>query len=1097
MTLRKLLLCSVFPASMLFGSSALAQTVIDADQATPITTSVDGDVTINAGVTAGPADGTAGTVVTIDSSNTVINNGAITVLNADNSIGVDLQSGNSGEFQNTGAIQLIEDFAAEDIDGDGLLDGSFAEGIGRTGILISGSNTFTGNVNQSGSVAVEGNDSFAVRLLEAAVLTGDITNAGAISVLGDNARGISLEGNVTGDVTNTGTINTTGAGASAITSAGVVAGQINNSGFISNTGYRFATRSTLALREALDEDDLLQAGSAIQVNGDVSNGVFLQQLVTTSPVLDADGNPTTDEDGNEVTTTSITRSSVTQSGSAPAVLIDGDGTPIAIGIVASITDPNDENFVEAEQFAFVNQGDLTASGIFDDISATGLEVRDATLQNGINNTGIITVSTFRSGVAVGETSGTAPTTTGAARVIVLGSNAIADSINNSGVILATSSEATDLVFANPENVLSPREVTAIAIDIDSTAQTTELINSNSITALITGRDGSAIALRDASGTLINVQNTGNIQTAGINSDPTGESATNFNLIALDLSSNTTGITLNQSLAVDFDPTDDILPVTPSIAGDILLGSGDDTVSIEAGNVFGDIAFGAGVDSLSLSGGSTYAGVISDPDELSSISVTGGSLLLQSDPIPINVGSATFDETSTFRPTLDGATGLASTLVASGDITFADGASISPVLRNIINSPNTSFTILDAGGNLTTGDLGLISGIETPFLFNSSFAIDPNDANALVITLDLRDQSELGLDAVQAASFGTTIDALQSNSELSNAFTAITDEREFNRAYSQLLPEFSAAARQFVLANVDGAVGAVGTHLDNARRSQERPGGAWIQEFTYFADRDLAGLSEQYRGHGFGFTGGLDSAFGPFHTAGVNFGFASTEIEDVVGVDEPLDIVTLQLGAYAGLDFGNLGLEAYAGGGFNDFESSRRIEVGDFNAEADGDWQGVHYNASLRGGYDIDVGDRFWIRPAFSIDYLSLTEDAYTETGDTGIALDVAKRTSDLGGATAMLNLGAKFQGKRTWIRPALRFGYRNEFINDGVLTDFGFNGLTSRSIIESEIFPKEGFLVGFSIGAGSAYSSFGLDVDSDIRDGLIRHTGRVVLRLIF
>ena len=120
MTLRKLLLCSVFPASMLFGSSALAQTVIDADQATPITTSVDGDVTINAGVTAGPADGTAGTVVTIDSSNTVINNGAITVLNADNSIGVDLQSGNSGEFQNTGAIQLIEDFAAEDIDGDGL-----------------------------------------------------------------------------------------------------------------------------------------------------------------------------------------------------------------------------------------------------------------------------------------------------------------------------------------------------------------------------------------------------------------------------------------------------------------------------------------------------------------------------------------------------------------------------------------------------------------------------------------------------------------------------------------------------------------------------------------------------------------------------------------------------------------------------------------------------------------------------------------------------------------------------------------------------------------------------------------------------------------
>jgi hypothetical protein len=35
------------------------------------------------------------------------------------------------------------------------------------------------------------------------------------------------------------------------------------------------------------------------------------------------------------------------------------------------------------------------------------------------------------------------------------------------------------------------------------------------------------------------------------------------------------------------------------------------------------------------------------------------------------------------------------------------------------------------------------------------------------------------------------------------------------------------------------------------------------------------------------------------------------------------------------------------------------------------------------------------------------------------------------------------------------------------------------------------------VAAGSVYSSIGLDLDSEIREGFIRHTGRVVVRLLF
>jgi len=52
-------------------------------------------------------------------------------------------------------------------------------------------------------------------------------------------------------------------------------------------------------------------------------------------------------------------------------------------------------------------------------------------------------------------------------------------------------------------------------------------------------------------------------------------------------------------------------------------------------------------------------------------------------------------------------------------------------------------------------------------------------------------------------------------------------------------------------------------------------------------------------------------------------------------------------------------------------------------------------------------------------------------------------------------------------------------------------------MLQALLFPDSGFIVGFSVAAGSAYSSIGFDVDSEIRDGFIRHTGRVVVRLLF
>ena len=1082
MTSRLLLTSALTTFAFSAATFASAQTTIDSDRDTPITTEDSGDLTINSGITVSTT--TAGPAVILNSDNTVSNDGSITIENIDGATGVEIQGGNTGNYTQSGSISIVEDFTPADTDGDNIPDESLASGTGRTGILISGASPFIGNVDltPTSSITVEGNDSYGIRLANIGGITGDINALGSIAVTGNNSVGVSIENQILGELALGRTIATRGTGASSVSVTGDIDGGFTSSATITNTGYRFTDRPNRQGRALLDEDDRGQAAAAVNINGNISGGVLFDQVVTT----------TTAEDGTE--SSAITAiAAVNQLGSAPAILIDGQGTPIAIGRVSAITDPEADGFNEDLLYGFVNEGQLSAQGVYDDVNSTTFEVRDAAIEGGISNTGTMTASSFRSG---NDGTDDVDGFTGTAQVLVIGNGAIAQAINNSGVITATSQEATDEIYLDRDNIIAARDVTAIAINIEDGADVTSLTNSGAIGAVITGRTGEVVAIRDSSGTLRNIVNSGTISAFGLNSDANGDEATDFTRVALDLSNNASGVNLTQNARIDTDTTDEFTPPDPTINGDVLLGSGDDIVTLNAGQLSGALAFGAGENTLSLNGGSTLRGSVTSDGGTLALSVAG-STLTNTSGTPLSVTSASFDGTSSYNPTLNGATNSASTLVASNDITFADGAQINPLLSNIIGNSQNSFTVASASNLNIEGDLSSLSGTVSPFLYDTTYALDPNDPNALIVTLDLRETSDLGLDTVQTAAFSSAFEALGANAALGDAFVNITDGAAFNQAYNQLLPEFAAAARQFVIANVDGATGAVGTHLDSVRRSQDRPGGAWIQEFAYFADRDLAGLSEQYRGSGFGFTAGLDSAFGPFHAVGLTAGFASTEIESVADNDDPLDVLTVQLGAYAGYEIGNLGIEAMAGIGYNDFESERNVLVGDFIGESSGDWSGTHINASLRAGYDYDIGEKFFVRPAVSLDYLTLTENAYTETGSSGIALDIDERSSDSGSATAMLNFGGKFMGKRTWIRPALRVGYRNDFINDGVITTGRFVGGTTPFNIQSEEFPDSGFLLGFSVAAGSEFSSFSLDLDSDIRDGFIRHTGRIVLRLLF
>src|SRR5690606_11132942 len=200
----------------------------------------------------------SGTAVTMDSDHTVINQGTIGVSNANGAIGILATAGTTGKIVNSGTIAIDEPYTPTDANNDGDLDGPFALGSNRFGIRTAGAHA--GNVVNSGTITVEGNDSAGIWL--GGALTGNLTHDGTTNVLGDRTVGVHA-GAVSGNVRLAGTVTAKGEGAVAARFSGDVEGAMVVQGAIGASGYRYTTAPSNTAN--LDADDLLQGGPALLV----------------------------------------------------------------------------------------------------------------------------------------------------------------------------------------------------------------------------------------------------------------------------------------------------------------------------------------------------------------------------------------------------------------------------------------------------------------------------------------------------------------------------------------------------------------------------------------------------------------------------------------------------------------------------------------------------------------------------------------------------------------------------------------------------------------------------------------------------------------
>jgi outer membrane autotransporter protein len=171
-----------------------------------------------------------------------------------------------------------------------------------------------------------------------------------------------------------------------------------------------------------------------------------------------------------------------------------------------------------------------------------------------------------------------------------------------------------------------------------------------------------------------------------------------------------------------------------------------------------------------------------------------------------------------------------------------------------------------------------------------------------------------------------------------------------------------------------SVGLTVKKKDPMAASLDNPWGVFATGTGQFGDVDAR---DGLKGYGFttgGLTVGADYRWNEGFTTGAFVGYAGSEA-DLDGVGGKVEADAAKFGFYAAWQKHGFYVNSAVGGGYNDYETSRTV----LGAKAEGDTNGVEFNALAGAGYDFTPGNwRFG--PSAHLEYSYMLIDGMTEHG---------------------------------------------------------------------------------------------------------------------
>ncbi|GIL39883.1 autotransporter domain-containing protein [Roseiterribacter gracilis] len=985
----------------------------------------------------------------------------IATSTANNGARDDVRVTSAGTLQTSGAGAAATLDSNNQIVNEGTI--KILDANDAVGIAVRGGNT--GTVTNNGSITISdttpattipltnGERRFGIQVTGPNPFFGSITQGtGNITVIGNNSAGISLETRLEGFIALGGSTQITGNNSVGLRTRGVVVGDVTVSGTIIAKGQNASAASfeqsilgRLTLQNSMTATGYLNTVRPTDAAALAALGP--NDLLQGGPVVRVAGDV-----GNGIIVD--TSGALTSSGSAPALLIGGSANS-RLGIAGADTD----------NAALLVRGALASDGIYNNITATALQIGGqggtVTLDGGIRNTGQINANAY----AANSTA------------LRAAAGAIVPALRNEGSIQA--------------NGIAESAITVSAVRIEQGATLNSIANSGTISASVNGTSGThtpvagaAVAIQDLSGTLTAIGNQGRIVTA-VNPGTAGE-ATVGSRTAIDVRANTSGVTFNQTQIAGST-------TAPSVIGDVLFGSGNDTLNLNAGTLKGGVAFGNGADTLNINNGAVLTGSVTDTDGRVVVGVANGKLV-QTGFGQLNVSSLNVGAQGQVVLAVDPATGRFGSIASSGGVNLVQGSRLGLDIQSKLTAP-LALTLITAPSaqlqsQVTLGDV--------PYFYNATL-VQSAAAGTIGVQVRRRTAAEAGI-TVGAQAYDAIFQQHDKDVQLGQAFSRAVNQASFKTLYERMLPAFAGGQFYTLSQGVDALVRAQGEDALNLRPARD---GFWVQPFGFGATRERD-QAPAFRGGGYGLAIGWEKPNTSIGTYGFSLSSLRSWVDDK---DSDPDNRTVSnsylLGAYWQESGNGINVSASVNGGYVNSGSTRKLTSTDandasFTRNAEARWGGLLGSVRAALSYKADLWGSFYARPKVAASYLILQENEHAERGTSdGFNLQVGSRNSTQGAIEGTVAFGAALgSGAFKW-RPEVEVGYRQLFGDGAASTTAQFLSGGPSFTLDPQKLQGGAPLARIALRGGDRIADIGLELGGEDRSGYRAYDGRFVARMRF
>lgn len=496
----------------------------------------------------------------------------------------------------------------------------------------------------------------------------------------------------------------------------------------------------------------------------------------------------------------------------------------------------------------------------------------------------------------------------------------------------------------------------------------------------------------------------------------------------------------------------------SVLGSVELGAGDDVISFAGtADLAGRILGGAGMDTLRLEDQRTLVMNAADLDSIEQLEAGEGTIEL--------TGSYDFLPGGGLQVSLfEGGNGE---LVTGGDAVLGGSSSLTVNARPQAYQHGDTFDVL-----MSNAVIGTFSNeyLTDSFFLDLSLNYLPDIVRVEASVLPFAAAAENRAQQTVAAYLDQIAPTATGDmSTIIGEFQLLSDRPDIDTAFASLSPgSYDSLTRRtgdtirehgFVLhgrmrsvvaaTSPDGSGSAAAISTDVALGALE--GGApdeasfefWTAGLGRWGDQDAADGFVGYDFTTVGGTLGVDRRLSENFIGGVSLAYLTTNVDLDSGSRADIDgLVGSVYGGWFSDDAWVSGTLSY---GQQSYENQRRVVVGMIDRIAASEHDGDFIELSLEAGKRFDLEEEWSLDPFAGLQFVSLDEDGFTETGAGAANLIVDPRTTDSLVAELGVRLGAELHRGSTTYTPYLGAAWVHDFqIDTGSITA-GYSGAPGTS----------------------------------------------------